>query len=253
MRVTGGFDVSLAARRRQRLAWRGFEPVFRRFRTRHLEAIHIAGAPPWVPRDAPLILVANHVSWWDGFLLREIQRMLRPDDFLCVAVNERELQRHRMLRALGGVPLQPGSRASVRALLRGLETARSVHPELSVLFFPQGRIWPSHRRPLGFRRGIARIAARLAPAVVLPVGLHIEPLNTLRPHAFVSVADPLPVDGRFNDDRLVELLVETQLDRTLDLLTECGESTPHVWPSLHEPLPSPSGTIDILTRLGGSE
>jgi 1-acyl-sn-glycerol-3-phosphate acyltransferase len=253
VRVTRGFDVSVAALRRQRLAWRGFEPVFRRFRERRIEAIHIAGAPPWVPRSEPLLLVANHVSWWDGFLLREIQRLLRPDAFLCVAVDEQELRRHRVLRALGGVPLQPGSRASVRALLRGLESARTAHPELSILFFPQGRIWPSHRRPLGFQRGIARIAARIAPAVVLPVGLHIEPLNTLRPHAFVSVADPLYVDARFDDDRLVERLVESQLDRTLDLLTQCGEAAPRVWPSLHEPLPTPSGTIDIVPRLGGSE
>ncbi|MFP4624931.1 MAG: hypothetical protein ACLFRX_12175, partial [Gemmatimonadota bacterium] len=73
--------------------WAGFELVFRPWMRRRLDGIHVRGleGAAWIPGELPVLLLANHVSWWDGFLLREVHRSLRPDAPLHVVMSEAEL------------------------------------------------------------------------------------------------------------------------------------------------------------------
>src|SRR5690606_16111415 len=94
------------------------------------------------------------------------------------------------------------------------------------ILFPQGRIWPAHRRPLGFARGLELIAHALSP-VILPLGIHVEPLNTLSPTFFVSIAPPM--EGTATRST-VEGAVEAELDSIHDLLNAHGEGAAKAWP-----------------------
>ena len=176
--------------RYSRGVWAGFELVFRPWMRRRLDGIHVRGLDQvaWLP-DLPVLLVANHVSWWDGFLLREVHRRMRPDAPLHVVMTEGELRRFPIFRWMGAVPLSDG-RLAARGLLRDMEARASARRDAVFAYFPQGRIWPSHRRPLGFRPGVSWLASRLAPIAVVPVGLHLEPLTRPGPAAFVSVGKP---------------------------------------------------------------
>lgn len=181
---------------------------------------------PWnVPRDAPLLLVANHISWWDGFALWEVQRMLRPGASLRVVMTAAELERNRVLGWIAAVPIRPGSAGSVLRTFRELRRLREHDPSLVTIYFPQGRIHPSYRRPLDFQRGIATLSRMLAPVTVLPVALHLEPLRDRRPTMFAVPAEPLPVpSGAAVDTAAVEERVATELDRLMDFLSAHGEA-----------------------------
>jgi 1-acyl-sn-glycerol-3-phosphate acyltransferase len=233
----------------QRLAWRAFEMVFTPWRRRHLAGIHLAGLPRDLPPGLPLILVANHVSWWDGFLLREVQRELRPGRPLITVMREDSLAHNPVLRWLGAMPLVPGSVASLRALLHDLHSARAAYPAMVVLFFPQGKIGSSRRRPLGFRRGIERIVARLSPCIVLPVALHLEPLTQASPAAFVHAGDPIVVHERVALN-VIEEGVTHALDRLTDMIDVLGEDILLHWPTPREPLPQPSAAVIADARAG---
>lgn len=228
-------------------ALRTFETLLRPWMRLHLHAVRAAGLPgPEPPADRPLVLIANHVSWWDGFILRDLQRRLRPRAPVRAVMTERELQRHPYLRWVGAVPLEPGSPTSTLRTFRTLEAAATHRPDLSVIFFPQGGIWPSHRRPLGFHRGVEVLARRLAPAVVLPVGIHIEPLNRSAPTVFTSAAPGVAIDEHTGDaegvlSRRLEAAVAGELDAILAFLTLHGEDAPRRWPEPHAPLPRPNG------------
>ena len=147
--------------RYSRRVWAGFELVFRPWMRRRLDGIHVRGLDrvAWLP-DLPVLLVANHVSWWDGFLLREVHRRMRPDAPLHVVMTEGELRRFPIFRWMGAVPLSDG-RLAARGLLRDLEARASDRRDAVFAYFPQGRIWPSHRRPLGFRPGVSWHRARV--------------------------------------------------------------------------------------------
>ncbi len=226
----------------QPLAVRAFEAFFRPWRDRRVRTL-LAGLPPGLPPDVPLLLAANHVSWWDPFTLREVQRILRPSSPLFVVMLERELARRPYFRRMGVHGIHPGSGASLRACIRRLRRQRDARPDASVAFFPQGRIWPSFRRPLGFHPGVGLLARELAPVVCLPVALHVEPLNDTRATVFASAAPPLRVDGAL-DPADVESAVAGELDALLAFLSRHGEDAPHHWPGPHGRLPPAETTAE---------
>jgi len=182
------------------------------------------------------MLVANHVSWWDGFLLREVHRALRPRAPLHTVMLESELGRRPMLKRLGAVGLDPGNAASSAHCIRVLQDRLEHRPDSVIAFFPQGRIWPMHRRPLQFQRGVELFARKLPSADLLPVAIHIEPLNRVSPTAFL-LAGPIMTGGRAPDASLLESAVEHQLDNVLRFLSEHGERAPIEWPGMFQLLP----------------
>lgn len=197
-----------------RTAFAGFDLVFQPWLRRHIHRIEVRGTGE-LPDGLPIVLAANHTSWWDGFLLRELQRRIRPDAPLYTVMLKRELERHRIFAFLGALPLEPGSPTSLRALLRHLAAERARNPRMVVAFFPQGRLWPSTRRPLGFRRGLGAVARAVSPAVVLPVGLHLEPHNHPTPTAYVVVGKPVDASAAVDP-----VDVERRVQEVLDVLLQ---------------------------------
>lgn len=206
-----------------------FELFFRPWMRRRLR-VRMRGLPAALPAGRPVILVANHVGWWDGFLLRELHRQLRPDAPLYTVMLERELAQRPFFRRIGCVGIDPLRPASVARTLRALQARTRERPEALISFFPQGRIWPSHRRPLGFRRGVELLIRRLPQPVVLPVALHQEPLDAPAPTAFVSVGRPLSAPDEMSLERL-EAAVTALLDAALADLARWGEAAGRRWAS----------------------
>lgn len=219
-------------------AWRLFDLGSRLWRRGRLDGIHLAGLPPAMGRATPLLVVANHCSWWDGFLVREVHRALRPSDPFYTVMLEEQLRRHPFLRRLGGIGLVPGSATSLRELLRTLALVRRESPGALILFFPQGRLWPGHRRPLGFLPGVRAVRRSLGDATVLPLGIHLSPGATSGQQAWLSAGPP--VDGEDPsgaDVDHLEALVEAELDAILAFLALHGEEARHRWPGPGRTLP----------------
>lgn len=207
----------------------GFRTTFSPWMSRRLSGVSIAGLVFDIPRDRPIICVANHTSWWDGFLLMEIRHKLRPGSPYHSVMLESQLRKTPFLRQIGAVGIEPSSPRSVLRVRTELQERLKERPDSFVFYFPQGRIWPSRRRPLGFKRGIELFIEWLGEAVVLPVGIHIEPLNRASPRAFVSVGDPIASGMRPTAGHL-ERAIETELDWILEFLDEHGEDAASRWP-----------------------
>jgi 1-acyl-sn-glycerol-3-phosphate acyltransferase len=235
-----------------RAALAAFELFFLPWMRRRLHAVHIAWpAPNTIPHDHPLLLAANHVSWWDGFLLREVHRRLRPGAPIQVLMTEAELARLRFFRRFGAVGVDPERTASVLGAVRRIKRQAEARPDTMVFVFPQGRIYPSSRRPLGFRRGVELIARQL-DAVVLPVGIHIEPLNHAAATAFIAIGEPMP-PGSVLTAEAMEARVEGELDRIRGLLEQHGEAVAEHWPPREPPAPAalrraPRGGAQVVER-----
>lgn len=211
------------------LAVAAFESVFSPFRRARLHGPLIAGLPVVLEERCPVMLIANHASWWDGFVLRDVQRALRPGGRLFTLMTTRELRRHPYLRWMGCVGMEPGRRASVLAAFRRLRQERRRDSSAVFAFFPQGAIWPAGRRPLGFERGVSVLASLLAPVTLLPIGIHLEALNRAAPTAFVSLGRPVPHKRGRPDVRGIEAAVEAELDRIRHFLEAHGEAAPRLW------------------------
>jgi len=199
---------------------------------------HVTGIRPLPSGGDPVLLCANHESFWDGFLLQEVQHRLRPGAPYRAVMLDTELSRRPWLHLLGAMGVVPGSATSTRSLLRRLEALSQGTPGSVVAFFPQGRIRPDDPRPVAFRRGVTAVAAALAPAILVPVGLRVLPGKTARSEAFLSIGEPIAVErGVRIPVEQVESAVENELDAIRSFVAEHGEEAPARWPSEGSSLP----------------
>jgi len=186
--------------------------------------------------DSPVLYLANHSTWWDGFLMLRVHQRLRAGPLLTV-IDADQLRRYPALRAAGGVELDPRSVASMKYLLRGLSTL--AVPGLGVSLFPQGKIHSSRRRPLGFRRGLEGVARALGSPTIVPVAMHVEPLNRRRPTAFVLVGRPYSWIGSYGAAE-AEYRVTGLLDALLEDIDRFGEDVRVGWsPRMRQFLEAP--------------
>ncbi|WP_437734901.1 lysophospholipid acyltransferase family protein [Sorangium sp. So ce1335] len=139
--------------------------------------------------EAPLLLVANHVSWWDPLvILHASQHLLDVDGHAMMdADNLRRLPFFALVGAFGvDLDLPSDGTAAIRYAARLLD-----RPGRAVWIFAQGRERPSDERPLGFRAGAAQIARVARRARVLPVALRYELAGEERPRLYLSIGEPV--------------------------------------------------------------
>lgn len=182
--------MTLGGRRSPRFVRLGRRYV-RRTLARSLDGVHVAGldAARRAAREHPVILAANHVAWWDSFLVIAIDEALGTEGY--ALMDRASVERMPYFAWMGALPLD---RAAPRPALRQA-AALLDRPGCAVWIFPSGGHRPSHLRPLGFEPGI-RLLTRLAPeAVVLPVAIQYAFAESPAPAAWVDVQAPVPVEN----------------------------------------------------------
>lgn len=172
--------------------------VFRRYNSRILRrgfgAFHVLGQSPVTDPQLPVLLVPNHSTWWDGFFVYELNRLLLQRRFH-VMMLESQLVRYPFFSRVGAFGIEPGSR---REVATSLDYAATVlgDPGNLLCMFPQGELRPNGVRPLGFQRGLELILKRLsAPVTMIPVGMRAELLAGQKPDVFFSFGRSQVVDS----------------------------------------------------------
>lgn len=198
---------------------RAFAVYNRNLIARRFEGLRVCGLEHLRGREAgdvPLVLYANHSSWWDGLVAFQVGRACKLEQYAMMEERQlREYPFHRKLGAFGVV------RENARDALRSIEYAGQLLKKTSraLWIFPQGETLPNDARPLLLYSGAARIIERTELADAAAVAIRYEFLEDYRPEAFVRIGRPtrVVVEAGFNAKRLTAIFAE-QLTRTLDEL-----------------------------------
>jgi 1-acyl-sn-glycerol-3-phosphate acyltransferase len=115
-----------------------------------------------LPESGPAIVVANHVSGLDPFLLVSASR--RPLRFLIAREEYEKPILHWMFKAAGCIPVDRTGKPekALRQALRALQAGEVV------ALFPHGKIHLDSEPPKKIKGGVARLSA-WAPAPIYPV------------------------------------------------------------------------------------
>ncbi|CAM3246401.1 lysophospholipid acyltransferase family protein [Rhodothermus bifroesti] len=205
-----------------------FFSFFAPYRWLCLHRVLIAESSPPLGSDRAVLLCANHVSWWDGFLLRAVHHRLAAHMPLYTVMLSAQRQRFFWFRWMGALGIDPGNVGSLRRLFRFLHQERKRRPYW-LAFFPQGKIRPSFARPLRFQPGIRLMVRAVHPGWIIPVALHLEPLRYPGPTAFVILGRPIDTTEDPSPEML-EAATQNLLDRLLMWLSEVGEDAEARWP-----------------------
>ena len=165
-----------------------FERVFALY-NRHLigrrfAGLRVAGWESLRPRDAPLLLYANHCSWWDALVIIHLNHLRGLDGY--AMMEERQLQQYKFFRRLGAFGVRRDSPRNARESLDYITDILRDTPR-ALWIFPQGVTLPTDTRPLKLYSGAARVMRNLGKVYAAPVALRYEFLNEAKPHAFARV------------------------------------------------------------------
>lgn len=109
-----------------------------------------------VPIDSSrsILLLSNHFSWWDGFLLFQANRLFFKKNFH-VMVTEENYKKVAFLKYLGAFPVKKNS----RNVFDSLEYAGELldDPRNLVLIFPQGKLYSNHVNEIIFEKGLMQL------------------------------------------------------------------------------------------------
>lgn len=123
---------------------------------RHFHNVTATG--DFIDKGLPILLISNHISWWDGFWAMYINLKLLHRKFFFM-MSEEELRKHMFFNKTGGYSVRKGSRSVIETLDYTLEL---LHDKNNlVLVFPQGRIESVHKHTILFEKGMEHILKKV--------------------------------------------------------------------------------------------
>lgn len=201
----------------QQLVWRMIERSLRTHFDRIFFRMH--GEQSEEQRGLPIIICANHSSWWDGYIAAVVERQLGLDTYLMM--EEAQLRRYFFFAWIGCFSVD---RHNARSAMHSLHYAAKLLKECPgriIWLFPQGEISPNDYRPLRFFDGASYLARMTCPVLIYPLASRIEYLAEQRPDLFISLGEPLLINAEEahapsylkNNTRHLEELVTAELDQ----------------------------------------
>jgi 1-acyl-sn-glycerol-3-phosphate acyltransferase len=149
--------------------------------SRHFGKVFISG--DYNDKGLPILLIANHVSWWDGFWVSYLNLKIfkRKYHFMML---ERQLTLFRVLNKTGGYSVKKGSRSVLESIQYTAELLRD--PRNAVLFFPQGKIQSMHADSFHFEKGIEKLLDKVENKIqVFFIVNLIDYFSRIKPDLFI--------------------------------------------------------------------
>ena len=186
---------------------------------RRIEGIYVQGSE--LLRDAaakgPIVLVANHGSWWDTFLLLVVNRHFGLRGY--ALMDEVNLRRLAFFARVGALPLSrsDGTRASAQLHAAAMQLRG---PQDALWMFADGAQRPFHARPLLFKKGAARLATE-AQAIAIPCAISLAWRERPEPAILLSFgAGVQDQDADRATKQLAQSVTELLDDQTQATLTD---------------------------------
>jgi len=200
-----------------------FEKIFAVYNSnlikRRFNSLQVSGLDFLTARDKniPLLIYANHSSWWDGLVAFQISREANLDSFLMM--EEKQLRKLPLFRKLGAFSVvREKPREAVKSINYAAEILRKK-TNRTVWIFPQGEIFPNGIRPLRFYNGLAKIIEKVGSCYAVPAALRFEFAGEFKPDIFVKIGKPkIFGSGQNFTANEITAFFENELTETLDTM-----------------------------------
>ena len=143
--------------------------------------------------NTPVILIANHSSWWDGHLPMALnEERWHMDGYMMV--EDTQLTRYKFFTWGGAFSVDRHNARSALASLQYAVDLLTRAPRRLLILYPQGEILANDVRPLHFFSGVGHlvkdVTQRAGACAVYPAALRYEFIGEQKPEAFISIGPP---------------------------------------------------------------
>ncbi len=122
-------------------------------------------------RERPVLFLANHFSWWDGFTHYYLNQLYFGKRFHVMMLEE-ELEKRMLFRNAGAFSVKHGYRSVLETIAYTKELLKN--PGNCVLMFPPGRIQSLYSNAFPFQKGVEKVLSaspeelQVVLSVILP-------------------------------------------------------------------------------------
>jgi 1-acyl-sn-glycerol-3-phosphate acyltransferase len=202
-----------------RSLYRLFATYTRYYLKRSFHAVRLAGGRvPSALDGYPVVICANHPSWWDPLLslLLGSELMARRKHY--APIDAAALQKYKFFAKLGFFPVEQQSARGAAAFLR-VGSAILGSPESALWVTAQGSFADPRLRPVTLRPGVGHLVHRSQGVAVLPLAIEYAFWEERFPEALARFGDPLIVEsGASRTAREWTDEIARRLESTQDLL-----------------------------------
>ncbi len=225
-----------------------FRRIVRRYFRRHFSGVRLSRNSNLAGLDdGKLIVYANHSSWWDPMVLVLLAAELMPSRKHFAPMDAAALQRYGIFKKIGvfGVEIN-----TARGAAKFLRTGKAILASGGALWVtPQGRFADSRERPLGFKPGLAALAAKMeGGCTVLPLAIEYVFWDERLPETLLHFGAPVRIDGQSTEE--VHRLLEAELLKTMEALkAEAMARNPAAFSLVHNGTVGTGGFYEMGQRM----
>ena len=107
-----------------------------------------------VNEDRSVLLLANHFSWWDGFILYYLNDKLLKKKFHIIVLKE-TMKKVKFFKYLGAFSVNKNSRTVMQSLAYAAQLLND--PPNLVVIFPQGKLYSNFITRVNFEKGVMKV------------------------------------------------------------------------------------------------
>jgi 1-acyl-sn-glycerol-3-phosphate acyltransferase len=167
---------------------RFFRRIVRGYFRRHFRAVMAQQTERLAQASGPLIVYANHSSWWDPMVCVLLAGALLPERRHYAPMDAAALERYPILRKIGIFPVEM---ATARGAAQFLRTSQAILESGGVVWItPQGR-FADVREALAFKPGLGALAVRVPGVTLLPLAIEYTFWDERLPETLLRCGEPL--------------------------------------------------------------
>ena len=195
-----------------------FSIYLRWYLRRHFHGLRVANARR-IPRQAePLILFANHASWWDPLTAMLLGQEILPEREHFAPMDSAALKHYGIFRPMGFFPVDNATARGAAQLLRAGRQVLS-RPGSVLWITPESQFQDVRKRPIVFRPGLGALMSRSGRLTCVPIAIEYVFWNERLPEILINVGEPLEIaDGTMEEARTWTNLLSYAMAATLDEL-----------------------------------
>jgi len=170
---------------------RFFRRIVRSYFGRHFRAVLIQKPEHLMQAAGPLIVYANHSSWWDPMVCVLLAEQLLPGRAHYAPMDAAALAKYPILRKLGIFPVEM---SSARGAAQFLRTSQAILQTGGVVWItPQGR-FSDPREALAFKPGLGALAKRVPAVTLLPLAIEYTFWDERLPETLLRFGVPIRLE-----------------------------------------------------------
>jgi 1-acyl-sn-glycerol-3-phosphate acyltransferase len=181
-----------------------FQRIVRSYFKRHFRAVMVQQKELLANARGPLIVYANHSSWWDPMVSILLAKTLLPERRHYAPMDANALKRYPVLRKLGIFPVEMGS---ARGAAQFLRTSQAILADGGVVWItPQGRFVDVHAAKLEFKPGLGALATRVPQVTLLPLAIEYTFWDERLPETLLRFGEPVVMTAGTSAEQATEQL-----------------------------------------------